>query len=88
MEVFLLTLASGKGRSGIRVGFFSPLYKENWSQVALAILAKNQLALDGPTSVKPVVMPALNHWDSSFTRDRSLCLVRVLKYFYIGQRIQ
>ena len=49
--------------------------------MALAILAKNHLASDGPTSVKPVVMPALNHWDSSFTEDRSLCLVRVLKYF-------
>ena len=70
------------------LAFSSVVYKENWSQVALAILAKNQLALDGPTSVKPVVMHALNHWDSSFTQDRSLCLVRVLKYFYIGQRIQ
>ena len=55
--------------------------------MALAILAKNQLASDGPTSIKPVVMPALNHWDSSFTQDISLCLVKVLKYFYIGQRI-
>ena len=44
-------------------------------------LAKNQLASDGSTSVKPVVMPALNHWDSSFTQGRSLCLVRILKYF-------
>ena len=40
------------------------------------LLAKNQLASDGPTSVKPVDMPALNHWDNSFTQDRSLCLVR------------
>ena len=40
------------------------------------LLPKNQLASDGPTSVKPVDMPALNHWDSSFTQDRSLCLVR------------
>ena len=43
------------------------------------LLPKNQLALDGPTSVKPVDMPALNHWDSSLVR---------LKYFYLGQRIQ
>ena len=69
------------------LAFPSLAYKENWSQVALAILAKNQLASDGPTSVKSVVM-ALNHWDSSFTQDRSLCLVRGLKYFYIGQMIQ
>ena len=27
-------------------------------------------------SVKPVDMPALYHWDSSFTQDRPLCLVR------------
>ena len=40
------------------------------------LVAKNQLVSDGPTSVKPVDMPALNHWDSSFTQDRSLCLVR------------
>ena len=69
------------------LAFSSLAYKENWSQVVLAILTKIQLASDGPTSVKPVVMPALNHWDSSFTQDRSLCLVKVLKYFYIGQRI-
>ena len=43
------------------------------------LLPKNQLASDGPTSVKPVDMPALNHWDSSLVR---------LKYFYLGQRIQ
>ena len=40
-----------------------------------------QLASDGPTSVKPVDMPALNHWDSSFAQDRSLCLVRFLNTF-------
>ena len=40
------------------------------------LLPKNQLASDGPTSVKPVDMPALNHGDCSFTQDRSLCLVR------------
>ena len=65
----------------LMLAFSSLAYKENWSQVALAILAKNQLASDGPTSVKLVVMPALNHWDSSFIQDRSLCLVRVLEYF-------
>ena len=43
------------------------------------LLPKNQLASDGPTSVKPVDMPAPNHWDSSLVR---------LKYFYLGQRIQ
>ena len=63
------------------LAFSSLTLKENWSQVALAILAKNQLATDGRTSVKLVVMPALNHWDSTLTQDRSLCLLRVFKDF-------
>ena len=49
--------------------------------MALAILAYKQLASDGPTSGKPMVMPAVNHWDSSFIQDRSLCLVMILKSF-------
>ena len=75
--IFLLTLASGKGRRVIFVSIVFPYLKG----VLLTngsghLLPKNQLASDGPTSVKPVDMPALNHWDSSFTPDRSLCLVR------------
>ena len=85
--VFLLTLASGKRRSEIHAWTYSSLsYKENWSQVTLvpstAFLAKNQLASDGPTAIKPVVIPALkHHLDSSLTQDRSLCPVRALKYY-------
>ena len=84
--VFLLTLASGK-RSEIHAWTYSSLsYKENWSQVTLvpstAFLAKNQLASDGPTAIKPVVIPALKpHLDSTLTQDRSLCPVRVLNYY-------
>ena len=85
--VFLLTLASGKRRSEIHAWTYSSLsYKENWSQVTLApsttFLAKNQLALDGPAAIKPVVIPALKpHLDSTLTKDRSLCSVRALKYY-------
>ena len=85
--VFLLTLASGKRRGEIHAWTFSSLsYKESWSQVTIApstaFLAKNQLASDGPTVIKPVVIPALKpHLDSSLTQDRSLCPVRALKYY-------
>ena len=85
--VFLLTLASGKRRGEIHAWTFSSLsYKENWSQVTIApstaFLAKNQLASDGPTVIKPVFIPALKpHLDSSLTQDRSLCPVRALKYY-------
>ena len=45
-------------------------------------MAKNQSASDGPTVIKPVVIPALKpHLDSSLTQDRSLCPVRALKYY-------
>ena len=73
--VFLLTLASGKRRGEIHAWTFSSLsYKENWSQVTFApstaFLAKNQLDSDGPTAIKPVVIPALKpHLDSSLIQD-------------------
>ena len=87
--VFLLSLASGKGRRVILVSIVFPYLKGVLLTSGSGhLLAKNQLASDGPTSVKPVDMPALDHWGSSFTQDRSLCLVRFLKYFYLGQRIQ
>ena len=85
--VFLLTLASGKRRREIHAWTYSSLsYKENWSQVTLAsstaFLARNQVASEGPTAIKPVVILAIKpHLDSSFTQDRSLCPVRALKYY-------
>ena len=46
------------------------------------ILAKNQLASSGPVPVKPVLIPALsNVLDSSLAVDRTLCPVRVLRYY-------
>ena len=63
-------------------------YRENWSQVTgplTAFLAKNQLASDGPTAMKPVVLVSV---DSRLTRHKSLCPVWALKYLgWIKQKI-
>ena len=85
--LFLLTLASSKRRSEIHAWKYSShSHKKNMSQVTLApssaFLAKNQLASDRPTAIKPVVIPALKpHLDSSLTQERSFCPVRALKYY-------
>ena len=84
--VFLLILASSKRRSEIHAWTYSSLSYKNWSEVSLApstaFLAKNQLASDGSTAIKPVVIPALKpHLESSLTQDRFLCPVRSLKYY-------
>ena len=60
--------------------------RRNWSEVTVspspAFLAKNQLASDGPDSIKPVVIPALTTMlDSSLVEDMSLCPVRALKVY-------
>ena len=53
--VFLLTLASGKGRRVILVSIVFPYLKGVLLTSGSGhLLAKNQLASDGPTSVKPV----------------------------------
>ena len=47
-----------------------------------SLLSKNQLAKEGPDSVAPVVIPALAPTlDKSLWSDRSLCLVRALRYY-------
>ena len=85
--VFLLALASGKRRSEIHAWTHSSVSsRRNWSEVTVspspAFLAKNQLASDGPDSIKPVVIPALTtKLDSSLVEDKSLCPVRALKVY-------
>ena len=85
--VFLLALASGKRRSEIHAWTHSSVSsRRNWSEVTVApspaFLAKNQLASDGPDSIKPVVIPALTTMlDSSLMEDKSLCPVRALKVY-------
>ena len=85
--VFLLALASGKRRSEIHAWTHSSVSsRRNWSEVTVspspAFLAKNQLASDGPDSIKPVVIPALTTMlDSSLVDDKSLCPVRALTVY-------
>ena len=85
--VFLLALASGKRRSEIHAWTYSSVSsRRNWSEVTVspspAFLAKNQLASDGPDSIKPVVIPTLTTMlDSSLVEDKSLCPVRALKVY-------
>ena len=85
--VFLLALASGKRRSEIHAWTHSSVSsRRNWSEVTVspspAFLAKNQLASDGPDSIKPVVIPALTTMlHSSLVEDKSFCPVRALKVY-------
>ena len=47
-----------------------------------SFISKNQLAKEGPASIAPVVIPALStSLDRSLKEDRSLCLVRALRYY-------
>ena len=63
-----VALASEKRRSEIRAWTHSSASsRRNWSEVTVspspAFLAKNQLASDGPDSIKPVVIPCWTvHW--------------------------
>ena len=85
--VFLLALGSGKRRSEIHAWLFKNIrHQESWSQVSLytspMFISKNQLAREGPTSVAPVVIPALApSLDRDLKEDRSLCPVRALRYY-------
>ena len=85
--VFLLALGSGKRRSEIHAWQHKNIrHQADWSKVSLypspSFLSKNQLAKEGPESVAPVVIPALAPTlDRSLKSDRSLCPVRVLRYY-------
>ena len=85
--VFLLALGSGKRCSENHAWLYKNIrHQENWSQVSLypspSFLSKNELAREGPSCVAPVVIPALApSLDKSLTEDKSLCLVRALRYY-------
>ena len=85
--VFLLALGSGKCRSEIHAWQNRNIrHQSDWSKVSLypspSFLSKNQLAKEGPDSVAPVVIPALAPTlDRSLKSDRSLCLIRALRYY-------
>ena len=85
--VFLLALGSGKRRSEIHAWQNRNIrHQSDWSKVSLypspSFLSKNQLAQEGPDSVAPGVITALAPTlDRSLKSDRSLCLVRALRYY-------
>ena len=82
-----MCLASGKRRGEMHAWTFNSLkYRSNWTRVTVApsptFLAKNQLATNGPDVIKPVVIPALGPTlDDFLHEDKTLCLVRVLRYY-------
>ena len=84
---FLLALASGKRRSEIHAWVANKV--SNLGQLEMVALfrssdfiAKNQLARQGSQSVSPVTIPALTTIvDRQFKEDRTLCLVRALRYY-------
>ena len=84
---FLLALASGKRRSEIHAWVANKVSNlGQWEKVALFpssdFIAKNQLAREGSQSVSPVTIPALTTIvDRQFKEDRTLCLVRALRYY-------
>ena len=84
---FLLALASGKRRSEIHAWVANKVSNlGQWEKVALFpstdFIAKNQLAREGSQSVSPMTIPALTTIvDRQFKEDRTLCLVRALRYY-------
>ena len=84
---FLLALASGKRRSEIHAWVANKVSNlGQWETVALFpssdFIAKKQLAREGSQSVSPVTIPALTTFvDRQFKEDRTLCLVRALRYY-------
>ena len=84
---FLLALASGKRHSENRAWVANKVSNlGQWEKFALFpssdFIAKNQLAREGAQSVSPVTIPALTTIvDRQFKEDRTLCPVRILRYY-------
>ena len=84
---FLLALVSCKRRSKIHAWVANKVSNlGHWEKVSLFpspdFIAKNQLARQGSQSVSPVTNPALTTIVySQFKEDRTLCLVRALRYY-------
>ena len=83
----LLALASGKRHSEIHAWVANKVSNlGQWEKVALFpssdFIAKNQLAREDSQSVSLVTIPALTTIvDRQFKEDRTLCLVRALRYY-------
>ena len=83
---FFLALASGKRCSEIHAWVANKVSNlGQWKKVALFpsdFIAKNHLAREGSQSVSPVTIPALTIIvDRQFREDRTLCLLRALRYY-------
>ena len=84
---FLIALPSGRIRSEIHAFTFKGCsHSKGWSKVILksdpAVLAKNQLASEGPSIFSEIEIPALtNCLGQEDKEDRSLCPVRALRYY-------
>ena len=84
---FVLALASSKRRSKIHAWVANKVSNlGQWEKVALFsssdFIAKNQLAREGYKSVSLVTIPALTTIvDRQFKEDRTLFLVRALRYY-------
>ena len=92
--VFLLSLGSGKRRSDIHAWQNKNIrHHSDWSKVSLypspSFLSKNQLAKEGPDSVAPVVIPALDPTlDKSLRSDRSLCPSELCATIWTGPQME
>ena len=82
-----MTLGSGKRRSEIHAWQHRNIrHQSDWSKVSLypspSFLSMNQLAIEGPGSVSPMVILALAPTLDRFLKsDRSPCPVRALCYY-------
>ena len=84
--VFLIALASGRCCSELHALQADIQHAENWADVTIftdpQFIAKTQLIGTGGRAMKPLTIKALSKVLSpDLTEDRSLCVVRVLKYY-------
>jgi hypothetical protein len=85
--VFLLALASGRRRSEIHALQCDIQRTENWSEISLFsdsnFIAKTQLAAEGAAVLKPLTLSALTKFvGPELQEDRSLCVVRAVRYYF------
>ena len=89
---FLLALASGKCCSKVHAWVGNKVSNlGQWENGAFFpssdFIAKNQLARKGSQTVSPVTIPALTSIvDRQLKKDRTMCLVRALRYYLDGTK--
>ena len=83
--VFLLALASGRRRGEIHALMDNIQRSENWSEITIftdpSFVAKTQIRCK-TSAVKPLTIKSLTkELDTSLLEDRSLCVVRAIRYY-------